>query len=601
MAKRERDPYEDVIRRAKSGEDVGEALTDLFFDAIATEDVEGVRALLKYVDINRPTTHYKWLDSREVIVTPLLFCIIHGSSNFEIFEMILAHPDIDVNGRDSKYRGNTYTPLMYYIYYGSTIFTSRLLKHPKLNVNATGGPEFETALQFAIGHYDSPMYELITHKSHILAGIKLLLSHPKINVNLYNEDYNHHVLHVAVLHIDDDDEFQLELVKLLLGNRYINVNLKDSLGKTPLMVSTFNLKVVVELLKHPNIDVNAKTRDGEPLICFFAKLLPRYIDYRVFIAVLRHPKIDVNARQDSNGVTLLHILSKIEIEDQEWNYTAVADLLTIHPNINPNVPLKIQQGGTPLVFAINRKNFKIAELITSLRNIDYNTIEENSGWTTFMAIVSQRSDYFVQKALRHHSTNVNAQNINGETALMFAIYINYRRGVIEILKHPDTDVFLVSNNGKMALDYCGDDLMCKAIIFRRMIWNRKYARLGRDASKMIALHRMRDHLCREMSTEANRADLLVLAELLGVPRGLWQDATKAELCRNVADIISIGGTYDEVAFAAELQKRPEKQRRMHVRTQSMMESFRQGLEAFNIVDTGGKTLNQLMLELNRIF
>jgi hypothetical protein len=40
---------------------------------------------------------------------------------------------------------------------------------------------------------------------------------------------------------------------------------------------------------------------------------------------------------------------------------------------------------------------------------------------------------------------------------------------------------------------------------------------------------------------------------------------------------------------------------MQVRTQSMMESFREGLAAFNIVETGGKTLNQLMLELNRLF
>lgn len=86
-----------------------------------------------------------------------------------------------------------------------------------------------------------------------------------------------------------------------------------------------------------------------------------------------------------------------------------------------------------------------------------------------------------------------------------------------------------------------------------------------------------------------------------MPRGLWQNATKAELCRNVAYIIAIGGTYNEVAFAAELQKRPEQQRRMQVHTQNMMESFREGLEAFNIVETGGKTLNQLMLELNRLF
>jgi ankyrin repeat protein len=279
----------------------------------------------------------------------------------------------------------------------------------------------------------------------------------------------------------DDSELQLELVKLLLSNRYINVNVKNGIGTTPLMEARYNLKVAVELLKHPNIDVNAKNRDGEPLISYFAGLLA-IPEYPVFIAVLRHPKIDVNARKDSNGATLLHILSKIETDDQELSYTAVVDLLTIHPNINPNVSLTIPPGGTPFCYAIFKNNLRIAERITLLKNINYNTIEDDGGFTTFISILYQKNDYFFQKALRHPSTNVNAQIIDGKTALMIAININYRRAVIEILKHPDTDVFVVSNDGRTALDYCRDDLMCKAIIFRRMIWNRKYSQLGKYAS-----------------------------------------------------------------------------------------------------------------------
>lgn len=131
MAKRERDQYEDVIRRARNREDVGLELTNLFFDAIDTQDVERVRTLLKYVDINRSTSKYVWIEGKDVILSPLLFCGIYEDRSFEIFEMILADPRIDLNGK------NRHTSLMYYIYYAPLRFTERLLKHPGLDVKCT--------------------------------------------------------------------------------------------------------------------------------------------------------------------------------------------------------------------------------------------------------------------------------------------------------------------------------------------------------------------------------------------------------------------------------------------------------------------------------
>ena len=566
MAKREREDEE--LEQVLQGNDPQE-LGAFLMNSIRDGDFHRVKMLLPHVKID--VSYLEEVDD-----------------NIKMFKLLLNSPELDVNNISSEssftFLGNMIINFNYSEFYAEKIRLT--LKHPDINVNAINAKSEEypkTALQLALDLYFNDYSQGVLHL------IDLLIRHPKMDVNARYRNYP------SALHFAVGENLYL-VVELLLKHRYINVNAKTINDLTPLMMGfEFNsLESVTALLRHPNIDVNARDDSGKSVLFNYKS----NIDYKLFIMLLRHPKIDVNV-QGPNGITLLHILSMTR--NSELAYTAVADLLSIHPNINPNLRLTVPTGGTPLQFALKNDNFTIAERITSLRQIDYNTIENNALATTFILLVRLKNDYFVKKALRHPSTNVNAQNINGKTALMFALEENYRRAVIEILKHPDTDVFLVSNDGRTALEYCGDDLMCKAIIFRRMIWDRKYSRLGRDVSKMIALHRMRDHLCREMSTEANRADLLVLAELLGVPPGLWQNATKAELCRNVADIIAIGGAYDEEAFATELQKRPEKQRRMQVRTQSMMESFREGLAAFNIVETGGKTLNQLMLELNRLF
>ena len=76
----------------------------------------------------------------------------------------------------------------------------------------------------------------------------LLRDHPDINVN-WTDEYQEAALHITSLY------GHVEIVKLLLAHPTINVNLRNSDGKTPLSYGCSYESVVEVLLKDPRVDV----------------------------------------------------------------------------------------------------------------------------------------------------------------------------------------------------------------------------------------------------------------------------------------------------------------------------------------------------------
>jgi len=97
----------------------------------------------------------------------------------------------------------------------------------------------------------TPLYEAVNNK-HVDV-VRLLVSHRNINVNLqFNTGRS--VLHLAA------GGGNLEIVRILLSHQNININLQSTLlGMTPLMEAVYNVKKdVVELLinrREINLDV----------------------------------------------------------------------------------------------------------------------------------------------------------------------------------------------------------------------------------------------------------------------------------------------------------------------------------------------------------
>lgn len=170
-------------------------------------------------------------------------------------------------------------------------------------------------------------------KHNNVQWIKAWLTNPNNNVNQTYLDGNT-VLHWAV------ESGHVEIVKILLDAPELNVNAQNKDGKTPLhiaiqdSISTIKvinqtkhnyfkeveddydipyMKVIQELLRHKDINVNEKDKDGNTPLHMSVQNNHRlyriyYIeDYiKVIEGLLKHKDINVNEK-DKNGNTPLHI------------------------------------------------------------------------------------------------------------------------------------------------------------------------------------------------------------------------------------------------------------------------------------------------------
>jgi len=86
----------------------------------------------------------------------------------------------------------------------------------------------------------------------------LLRDHPLINVNWFEKAFL-----MTSLHISSYND-HVEVVKLLLVHPHIDVNLRDSTGKTPISCGCEygRVSVVKILLKHPRVDVTLEDNKG---------------------------------------------------------------------------------------------------------------------------------------------------------------------------------------------------------------------------------------------------------------------------------------------------------------------------------------------------
>jgi ankyrin repeat protein len=347
--------------------------------------------------------------------------------------------------------------------------------------------------------------------------------------------------------------------KVLIRQPNINPNVKNEHGDTLLMYMVEQGEdydpYIDMILKHPNIDVNAKNGKGGT-----ALILAVFGDYSISM-LLKHPKIDVNA-QDRHGDTALMIASRFSHNGSSEN---IVKMLLDHPKINVNI--QDRQGYTALMESLV---------------IEEGEDESHNMGATIML-------------LKHPKINVNVQDEEGNTALMHAIETSNERAIIEIGSHPDTGFFIRNNGGQTALDVCPSN-MYRELVYG-IILNQDLGDMPKHVSKIVNLRMIRNHLCENLSNQANRADLVTLARMVGLPP-YPPATTKDVICRDISDVLSAGHYYyQENTFRAQ-----QAQRRAETRTRviPMLDVFRQGLRDVAGIDPEGKTLQQLLDELNRL-
>ncbi len=217
-----------------------------------------------------------------------------------------------------------------------TTILKEILKLERLDVNAVC-VDNATALSVAAAKCSAGM-------------VSLLLTRASIDVNRFNSRGETPLLRVSLRNCTS-------VVKVLLERTDCDLNSSDITGQTPLIAAARRgyVAVVDILLSHPNASVNERTTERRMSALSLA-VVGRHTS--VALRLIRHPGVDVNLRSE-DGNTCLHLacfLGQMEI----------VQLLVARKDIGLNLPNR--QRLTPYHYAERQGHRAIASLI---RNHEY--------------------------------------------------------------------------------------------------------------------------------------------------------------------------------------------------------------------------------------
>lgn len=245
------------------------------------------------------------------------------------------------------------------------------------------------------------LFNSIYEKDNILL-LKLIVDNPRINLNVKNEIGN-------TLLMEAICKNNIEAIKILI--KYdINLDEDNYDKETALFYAiSFNSLEIIKILLKANADLNKRNYNGfTPLI--FAAYREKFCDFSIIKYLIENNKIDLNI-SDNYINTALHIFS------QKNNIDAVKLLI----NNKVNIELENNHGYTPLMTAVIYGNLNIIKLL----------VESNA--------------------------NINAKDIDGKTVLMHSIINrnahNNKLIFLYLSSIIDIKLNLKDNEGKTALDY----------------------------------------------------------------------------------------------------------------------------------------------------
>lgn len=205
----------------------------------ATCPVKTVKLLLetqKNIDVNMICDVYHDEEYCSFSLTPLMTAI--RSHGIEIMELLLKHPNIDVN----KPARNEMTPLLFGIFSEDSNVEEilLLLEHPDIEINKQNESGY-SALMLALND---------------LEILRVLLEQPNIDVNLqlkYSEfeDWSEYTALMIAAERCTTLQQDLEVFKLLLKNCYTNLYIQNSKGFTVFDI-LYNLYLNCPPSKHKN-------------------------------------------------------------------------------------------------------------------------------------------------------------------------------------------------------------------------------------------------------------------------------------------------------------------------------------------------------------
>jgi len=250
----------------------------------------------------------------------------------------------------------------------------------------------------------------------------------------------------------------------------IDPNIKDAKGRAALALAMVyeNPEIITLLLKHPDINYEDTDADGSSVLMHSIK------SPNIFNLVWKYPKVYnyPNIRDKNGNTALMHAVL--------FNNVEIVKNLLDNPNIDPNIanncsrhPFPRPHSETPLMAALSKGYIEIAKLLLEAPNVNPEALN-NKGKSALIKAIEAHDINGIDMLLNSSRVDINKQNINGETALIYAIK-NLKRSccfnpdkeekLIQSLLTKGADVNLQDENGNTALMeavllrrkmYCGD-------------------------------------------------------------------------------------------------------------------------------------------------
>ena len=324
----------------------------------------------------------------------------------------------------------------------------------------------------------------------------------------------------------------------------------------------------------------------------------------------------IKLMNSENGPAVIAILNAkysnerlLRITATYGNVQGAQYLLSIGTNVNAQNANKYSALLIAVTETRTTSNESMVALLLKQPNIDVN-IKDDEDFTPLMLAsqftATDSTENTVRMLLQHPKINVNAQeSTNGRTALMIAIHnaqeqSTTKNTVLMLTRHPDTDFFIRRNNGLIASDIAKSaDL--KLMIFSAIAMQKFMDPTGtrmmfpRDISTNLSLRRLRNHVCASLSDNGNVEDLKAFAQLLKFP--YIEGVNKRDLCLALSDVLALGNVYDhdkQQQYAERKQMRIQQTRK----ALSAVDAFKRAAEEYVGIDTTGKTLDQIVQEVN---
>ena len=326
----------------------------------------------------------------------------------------------------------------------------------------------------------------------------------------------------------------MSVVRALIERYGAPVNLKDSMGNTPLTIAVMygHEMLAKYLLSRANVEINSQNRKGETALHIsilyqhmiasgresltdireLSRLVAPYGATQETIAsggnammlLLSHPGIDVHVK-DTNGWTasmfavrcgnesaVRHLLirEELDIKSSSNGPTAVKlaaavaeakmrNFLLSHQIISENIPSHI-----PLMIAIIKSDAQTAQYLILNGAINLNLMDVK-GQTALHYTVKYGSEEILGMLLARSNVDVNAKDDWGLTPLMIASRRAKGRMMNMLLGHTAINVNVPDANGKTVLHHAASDAHTTHV--EQLLNFHEVNILARDSQSMTAL------------------------------------------------------------------------------------------------------------------